>query len=189
MDERQAFRALAFLRIILGGLLVWQVLPNLDQSFIERLPEQLALFAQANPFSLYRWGLHHIAAPNVEQLGIILSVGQFLAGTALFIGFLTRLAAGLGIVYAINLFLALGHLSLFHQSFSILLGLAFITLLIGDAGRYYGLDRFLFKKCPDENRPKKPKFKNKKQQQVVEGLNRQLKKQAGKKGKSKTPVG
>jgi uncharacterized membrane protein YphA (DoxX/SURF4 family) len=193
MDDRMGLRALASLRIMVGLWLVWQVLPNLDHSFIERLPLTLDTMASANPWGFYRWGLHNVAAPHAEQLGLALSVGQFLVGSALVIGFFSRALSCVGVFYGLNLFFAAGHLSVFHQGFSLVLLMVFAALAVGDAGRFYGLDGWLFKQAGSEkskDKPKKIKFKNKKQKAVVENLTRELKgKSAGGKQKDKEKSG
>jgi uncharacterized membrane protein YphA (DoxX/SURF4 family) len=183
VEELKTPRAVAFLRAMFGLLLVLQVLPNLDYSFIERLPEQLDTYALDNPYPQYRWLLHYVAAPNVEQLGTILSVGQFLVGMALIIGFLIRFTACLGMVYAVNLLIAAGHTGFFPQAFGVLLLLVFVTLVVADAGMYYGADGFIFKPRKKESKSQKMKFRDKKQKAVIESLNKQIK--GSKKRKSK----
>lgn len=185
MDTRTALRALAFLRMGVGLWLIWSVLPNLDHSFIEGLPPVIEHFSQTNPNGAYRWLLNNIAAPNIEQLGTVLTVGQLLVGSALFIGFLTRIAAFIGALYALNLLLATAQLSAFHQSLGIILLITFVAMMIGDVGGAYGIDGFLFKKKPD-SKESSSKFKSKKQKQAVEALNKQLKKSSGKKPKVKS---
>lgn len=185
MTERMGISGLAFLRFVVGAWLVWLVLPNLDASFIEGLPVMLDDFARANPYPWYRWVLHHGAAPHVETLGSILSVGQLLVGAALIIGFFTRLAAGIGVFYALNMLLAAGHLSPVHQALGVVLLFVFVTFMVGDAGRYFGVDGFLFKSQPAEA-PKKIKIKDKKQRQAVENLSRELKKHSKSKKRDKS---
>ncbi len=184
MEERVAGRSFAFLRVMMGLWLVWLGLPNLDHSFVERLSGTLDYYAQSNPFPIYRWCLHNIAAPHVEQLGIILSIGTVLVGAALIIGFLGRLSSLLGAIYALNLFLASGHLDVFHQSLSIILLVIFATFMIGDVGQFYGADGFLFKK-DNGSKPFKPKFKDKKQKELVKTLAKEIQNQSAKKDKKK----
>jgi uncharacterized membrane protein YphA (DoxX/SURF4 family) len=185
-NEAKSQKAVMWLRILLGVGLVWQVLPNLDRSFVEGLPDTLDRFAEANPFPMIRWGLHHIVAPNIETLGTALSVGQLLVGSALCIGFFTRFSAFLGFVYAASLFFMGAHLGFYHQSYSILLAAVFATVFIGDAGCNWGVDGFLFKHKTDkpEKAVKKLKIKDKKQKEVIDSLSKQIKKNASKKKKS-----
>lgn len=188
-SESHGLKALAFLRVMMGAFLIWQILPNLDHSFIERLPERFYQFAQANPWSQYRWILHHVAIPYVETIGTVISVGQFLTGIALVLGFLTRPVLVLSLIYVLNLYLATAHFSGFHQSFSLLLGIVFLGLFIADAGRFYGADGFIFKGTSGEALSKpKNKFKNKKQKELVEQLAKQLKTSSSSKKKIKSLV-
>lgn len=187
MNEKTGIKALALLRLMVGLWLVWLVLPNLDRSFIEGLPSILENFAFANPNPFYRTLLHRIAIPNAEQLGSILCVGQLLAGVALTIGFLGRMAAVAGVVYAINFLFVAGHQSVYHQGFGTLLLITFIALFIGDAGRYYGLDGFLFRRS-EGSASKTLKIKDKKQREAVDKLTKQLKQSSAKKGKAKSPA-
>ncbi len=193
MTDATARRALAFLRVTMGALLVWQVLPRLDRMTIEQLPAQLDLFAQANPVEPYRWVLHNIAIPHAEQLAPVLCVGQLLVGIALVMGFLTRLTTVVALLYTVNLALAMGHLGFYNAAFGVSLAVMFLTLWVGDAGRCYGVDQFIFREEPPAKQVKKVqkmKFKDKKQKAVVEKLAKEVKKSsAGKKKRAKSAVG
>ncbi len=192
MDERAAKRGLAFLRIAFGVWLVWTALPNLDHSFIERMPFTLESFSAGNPYPLVRWLIQQVAYPNVEHVGLAVSVGQALVGTAVALGFLTRIVALAGAVFAAMMVLAAGHLTPYHMGFSMLMLLLFSGLWVADAGRCYGFDGFLFrtadaggKKDKGGKAATKPKFKNKQQKEAVEALSKKLKAKSGGKKKDK----
>lgn len=188
MADSKGPQALAFLRVIVGVWLVWLVLPYLDRSFIERLPFFLEDMARTNPWDAYRWLIHQLAMPHVDKVGIAVLVGPLMMGIALIIGFLTRFTASVGLFYVLNLYLAAGHLSMFHQGLAMILGMVCLTLILSDAGRFYGVDGFLFKQPSSDSPAKSQKYKNKKQKAVVDQLNRQVKqKSAGK--KQKEPAG
>jgi uncharacterized membrane protein YphA (DoxX/SURF4 family) len=174
METTRGIRAFGLFRALFGAWLLWTALPNLDHSFIENLPTQLEHFAETNPYPFYKWFLEDIALTNVSTLAIILSVGQFLVGCALLIGFMTQWVAFLGAIFAFSLFLSVGHLDVYHQGFCIVLLMVFATFVVGDAGQYYGLDRVLFRKT-DSHKGGEIKFKNKKQKQAIEKLSKQVK--------------
>lgn len=178
-------KAVALLRVMAGAWLLWLALPNLDQGFIERFPDILELTALSNPFGWYRWLVHHVAMPWSDTLGIVFSVGQSLVGGALLVGFFVRATTLLGACYALIHMVAWGHMGMLQQAFSTLLLVMFIALLLGDAGRYYGVDGLVFREPQPEKKTLKMKFKDKKQKEVVEALAKQVKKQSGKRSKSK----
>jgi len=183
-------RALALMRLGLGAWLVWLALPNLDRSFIDHMPGLVETFSAGNPYGVAQWLLNQVILPNAENVGALFPVAQLLVGAALILGVVTRFTCILGLVYAASLLLMSGHLGVTYQGFAILLGLGFATLALADAGRFYGLDGFLFKppslKAQAKSAKKKAKstqYKSKKQKEVVEALNKKLKSKPKKKPK------
>lgn len=173
-------KGFALLRAVVGVWLVWMALPNLEQSFIDRLPGMFEQFAITNPFGFYRWFLLQVAIPYFQNIGTILAVGQLLLGSALIIGFLTRFTAAVCLFYTLNMFLATSHMDATHFQFAVLLGTVFLCMSLGDAGQVYGIDGILFKEA-SESDGTKFKFKDKKQRDVIERLSKQLNSKSTKK--------
>lgn len=185
-------RAIALFRLGLGAWLVWLALPNLDRSFIDHMPGLVETFSAGNPYGVAQWLLNQIILPNAESVGALFPVAQLLVGAALILGVVTQFTALLGLAYAASLLLMSGHLGVTYQGFAIVLGLGFATLALADAGRFYGLDGFLFKppSLKDQaksakKKEKSTKYKNKKQKEVVEALNKKLKTKSKPKKKPK----
>lgn len=87
--------------------------------------------------------VQNVVLPNYEMFGYLVYLVESLAGVLLILGLLTRVAALLGLLQSLNLFIGLsrapgewawdyGMMALLHLT---LLGLA--------AGRYFGIDAFL----------------------------------------------
>lgn len=178
IDELRLKRTIGFLRGATGAYLIWLILPYLDHSFIDQLPVQLERYAIGNPYWFIRSLLHYIAIPNAEPLATVLSVGTLVAGAALLLGFMTRLAALAALAYAVIYFLTAGHLGLPYHQTAVLLGLVALTLLRCRAGHCYGLDGLLFKPKSETVSPKKIKAKSKKQKETIDKLAKALDKQS-----------
>jgi len=177
---------MALFRFLLGVGLMGFALPHLDHSFLENLPNQLTTMAHKSHSQLYQLFMLHWVIPRAIEVGAFIPVIQFLMGISLAIGFFTQFSAVLGFLYGANLLVASwGNWETPNPALGALMILATVTIFIADAGCYYGLDGWLFHR---EEKPvgKKPKFKNKKQQQVVEALNQKLK--ASGKGKKRAKV-
>ena len=86
----------------------------------------------------YAWCLQHVVLPNSEVYAYIITFGELLIGLALIVGFLTGIAAFLGIVMNVN-YLLISAVS--TNPALVILG-SLIMLAWRIAG-YYGLDHWL----------------------------------------------
>lgn len=161
--------SLLYLRLGFAGWLLYIGFLNLDRSFLDSLPLALESFAQQNPFGLVRWLLYQLLIPQAETIGILISVGQLVAGSALFFGFFTRQISYVGIIFSIVLFSLTFHLGLFYQTTSVLLGLVFFFSWQIDLGQAFGLDALLFRPAPPEPEAHLT-ITDKKQKEAIEAL-------------------
>jgi hypothetical protein len=188
LTEKARCLRLGLFRLLLGGYLTWQSLPYLDRSFVEALPKTLTQFADTQPIYMMKWLSSSILVPWSADYGSLLPVLQFLCGIALTVGFLTPMCATAMIAYGLFTFFLWGHMSPQGSACSVLIILLGILVWAAELGHCFGLDQVIFRtKQPASAKKatvKKPGFKNKKQQQVAEVLNRSIKQ-----AKTKVPAG
>ncbi|MGD9896836.1 MAG: TQO small subunit DoxD [Candidatus Methylacidiphilaceae bacterium] len=155
---RSADRWLAVLRIVVGLLFVeggvhklsWGgpgsrlPVPAVSERWQQALPKRLLEFAEKNPIGWYRAFLFHAAIPNSRLVASLVAWGELLVGIALLLGFLARLASFAGFFLAGNYFLADFWMGPCQRNLGLLLLLLFLVLGSADAGRRWGIDRWLF---------------------------------------------
>jgi thiosulfate dehydrogenase [quinone] large subunit len=100
---------------------------------------QLEQFAAATPHGWYKAWLESIVIPHEHLFAVLVALGETLAGAALLLGILTRVAAGVGIFMVGNFLLAKGWpnpAASHDKDFIVLL----LVVLIADAGKHWGMD-------------------------------------------------
>lgn len=150
---------LVLVRIFLGGFFLFSAYGMLQspQHFIANLSWATAgngLFVVGNVWPAYGAFLAHTVHGNAHLVGWMVIVGQLIVGLFLLLGFLTRLAAGLGFIMATLFLLATMHLAGARGGIDIafiMLGLngGFMAMtmacLVAGAGRTFGIDAFLMR--------------------------------------------
>jgi len=100
---------------------------------------QLERFVAGTPHAWYKAWLLNVVVPHEHVFAILTATGETPAGVALLLGAMTRFAAGVGIFMVGNFLFAKGWpnpAASHDKDFIILL----LIVLIGGAGRYWGLD-------------------------------------------------
>jgi uncharacterized membrane protein YphA (DoxX/SURF4 family) len=139
------FLKAAFLKLTLGPLW-WVPYPTVTQRFIDFLPKRLAEFASENPVLWYRQFLNETAIPYATLFAFLEAFGEVGVGLGLTLGLFTSFSALVGLFMSINFFLATQWMSFSQQGFHIVLAACMLAILIGRAGRSWGLDGLILKR-------------------------------------------
>lgn len=151
-------RAVALLRVVVGAWFlkaVWTKLsygviagvvpyPTVSPRFLAFHPKRVAEFAAGNPVAWYKDFLENTVLPHATLFATLQSLGEVAVGLGLVLGLLTRLAAAIGLFLAVNYGLATQWMSFAQQGLHVLLVTSMVIFLLTDAGRVWGLDRWLF---------------------------------------------
>ena len=150
--------ALAIIRVTVGGwflkaavfkltvaYLWWLPYPTVTQRFINFLPKRLGEFASENPVLWYRQFLTESAIPHATLIAFLEAFGEVGVGIGLTLGLLSSMSALVGLLMSINFFLATQWMSFSQQGFHVVLAGCMLGLLIGRAGRSWGLDALIVK--------------------------------------------
>jgi thiosulfate dehydrogenase [quinone] large subunit len=154
---RSPERWLAVLRIAVGVwflkalwtklaiTLAWGVLPvpTASDRWIQAMPTLLARYADGNPLGFFREFLQHAVIPNAVLFAHLTAFGEVAVGLGLTFGFLTSLAAAIGLVLVVNYGLATQWMTPNQQGFHLLLAVSMVAFLAARAGRQWGLDGWL----------------------------------------------
>lgn len=140
--------ALAFLRIYLGVLFLLAGGPKLGGTFAATLPEFLNRVALTKGHGFYREFVQQAVLPNVDLFARLVSWGELLVGVTLVLGLATRLSAAVALLLLVNYMLAKGAWFWYPSSNDAALAAIAIALIIGAAGRTFGLDAMLARRWP-----------------------------------------
>jgi thiosulfate dehydrogenase [quinone] large subunit len=140
--------ALAFLRIYLGVLFLLASGPKLRGDFAATLPEFLNRVALTKGHGFYRDFIHQVVLPNVGLFARLVTWGELLVGVTLILGLATRLSATVALVLLVNYMLAKGAWFWYPSSNDAALAAIAVALLVGAAGRTFGVDAMLARRWP-----------------------------------------
>ncbi|MFN8085925.1 MAG: DoxX family protein [Microbacterium sp.] len=144
---RSAGPALALLRIALGLLWVqnagWKVPPDFGQQGDRGLYFWASQAVEYPVFAPYSWFVEQVFLPQIAIVGWGVLLAEAALGAFLVIGLATRLWAAVGILQTIAI--ALSVLNTPHEWHwgYYLMGIGHIVLLMGAAGRTWGIDGLL----------------------------------------------
>ena len=150
-------RWLAVLRIAVGVwflkalwtklsiVLLWGVLPvpAASDRWIQTMPTLVARYADGNPVGVFREFLQHTVVPNAVLFANLTAFGEVAVGLGLTLGFLTSLAAAIGLVLVVNYGLATQWMTPNQQGFHLVLAVCMVAFFAARAGRQWGLDGWL----------------------------------------------
>ena len=151
--------ALAVIRVVVGAWFLkaavfkftidylWLIpYPTVTQRFINFLPKRLGEFAAENPVLWYQRFLMDTAIPHAHLVAFLESFGEVCVGLGLTLGLLTSASSLVGLLMSINFFLATQWMSFSQQGFHFVLAGCMLGLLIGRAGRFWGIDALILKR-------------------------------------------
>ena len=130
----------------LGGVIPY---PAVAPRFLAFHPKRVAEFASDNPVSWYKGFLEGTVLPHARGFATLQTYGEVAVGVGLVLGFLTGLAALIGLILVANYALATQWMSFGQQGFHLLLVTSMLIFLGSRAGRSWGFDRALLRAAPN----------------------------------------
>lgn len=141
---------LVLMRVFVGVWFVWAGIPKLKGGYLEEgLKGMLQYFANEGAVSFYK-GFLLWAVDHARVFAYLTSVGEVVTGAALILGLMTPVAAVAVIVMCLNYFLATKNLGPAPVGLNLLCVVVAISLIVGRAGRYLGLDALICKGKKEE---------------------------------------
>lgn len=140
--------ALVLLRIYLGVIFLLAAWPKLRGNFTSGLTGFLQKVALEDGHPFYQEFVQRVVLPNVSLVAILVTWGELLVGISLVLGLMTRLAAAVALILTANYMFAKGAWFWTPSSNDAALAAIALALLIGAAGRTFGLDAFLARRWP-----------------------------------------
>jgi uncharacterized membrane protein YphA (DoxX/SURF4 family) len=140
--------ALVLLRIYLGVILLLASWPKVQGDFTPGLTDFLQKVALENGHPFYQEFVRRVVLPNTSSFAALFAWGELLVGVMLVLGLLTRLSAALALLLALNYMFAKGAWFWTSWSSDAAFVAISIALLIGAAGRTFGLDAILARRWP-----------------------------------------
>jgi uncharacterized membrane protein YphA (DoxX/SURF4 family) len=122
--------------------------PEVAARFIAFHPRRVAEFAAGNPLPWYRAFLENTVLPNAATFARLQAWGEAAVGVGLLLGFLTPLAAVIGLFLTLQYGLASQWMSFGQQGFHLLLATSMVAILGAGAGRVAGVDGWLIRHVP-----------------------------------------
>ncbi|GCF06976.1 hypothetical protein KDI_05400 [Dictyobacter arantiisoli] len=141
-------RIVSLLRILCGTVCLYDAWNKWQYGFSAAYLLRLAHGSLPLAATWFNWWLH-LAQLNMQGFGFMILLLECTLGLCLIGGALTRLACGVGMLLTLTGSIGAGLLSgpggqnTFDIGLLVVLSLAFLGLLLSDAGRHYGLDRWL----------------------------------------------
>jgi uncharacterized membrane protein YphA (DoxX/SURF4 family) len=140
--------ALALLRVYLGVVFLVAAIPKQQGDFTTGLTVFLQGKAMGQSHLFYREFLQQVVLPNAHLFAALVTWGELLVGVLLIFGLLTRLAAGVALLLTLNYMLAKGAWPWAPSSNDAAFAAISLALMIGAAGRTFGLDAILARRWP-----------------------------------------
>jgi thiosulfate dehydrogenase (quinone) large subunit len=140
--------ALTFLRIYLGVIFLLAAGPKVQDDFTPRLATFLQRVALNSGHPFYQEFVRQLVVPNIPLFAALIAWGELLVGSTLVLGVVTRLSAAGALLLTLNYMFAKGAWPWSSSSNDAAFASIAIALIIGAAGRTFGLDAFLAKRWP-----------------------------------------
>jgi thiosulfate dehydrogenase [quinone] large subunit len=140
--------ALALLRVYLGAIFLIAAIPKLRDDFTPGLVGFVEQRALEHSHVFYREFLQEMVLPNAHLFAGLVTWGESLVGVLLILGLMTRLSAIVALLLTLNYMLAKGAWPWTPSSNDAAFATISLALVIGAAGRTFGLDSILAKRWP-----------------------------------------
>jgi thiosulfate dehydrogenase [quinone] large subunit len=140
--------ALTLLRVYLGVVFLIAAIPKLREDFTPGLTAFVGQRAMEHSHLFYREFLQEVVLPNAQLFATLVTWGELLVGVSLILGLMTRLSATVALLLTLNYMLAKGAWPWTPSSNDAAFAAISLALLIGAAGRTFGLDSILAKRWP-----------------------------------------
>lgn len=140
--------ALVVLRVYLGVIFLLAAWPKVREDFTPGLTGFLQNVALEKGHPFYRGFVQGVVLPNASVFAALVTWGELFIGVTLVLGLVTRLSAALALVLSVNYMFAKGAWFWHPASNDAAMTLIALALLIGAAGRTFGLDALLARRWP-----------------------------------------
>ena len=154
---RSPERWLAVLRIAIGVwfakafltklsvTLLWGFLPvpTASERWMHVMPVLVDKYAEGNPIGWVKDFLQQTVLHHPRVFAQLTALGEAAVGLGLVLGFLTSLAAVVGLFLVLNYFLAVQWQGSAQQGFHYVLAVTLIVILATRAGQWFGVDGWL----------------------------------------------
>lgn len=156
-DQGRAAQAGLFaLRLWIGSFFLLAAYPKLPLSglghwtFPAWLEEELRYFTRVGAHEVYR-AIVEAAVAHPREVAAAVGLGEALVGLLLVLGLFTNAACALGAFLCLNYGLATLHLGYPMVGLNLTVGMSCLCLMLGRAGRYWGLDSLRVPTPPAES--------------------------------------
>lgn len=138
------------LRLYLGGIFLMAVWPKLtaEGGFSPRLAGFVENVALGNAHGFYRPFVESIVLPRADLFALLVVLGELFVAVALLTGTVTRLAAAVAMFLVLNYMFAKGMWFWVPASNDAAFFFIALVLLLGAAGRSFGVDAWLHRRYP-----------------------------------------
>lgn len=140
--------ALVVLRIYLGVVFLVAALPKFQEDFTPGLLGFLNHVALDRGHPFYQEFVQRMVIPHASLFAILVSWGELLVGLSLVLGLLTRVSAVVAFLLTVNYMFAKGNWFWTPSSNDAAFAMISLALLLGAAGRTFGLDSLLARRWP-----------------------------------------
>lgn len=140
--------ALVLLRVYLGVIFLLAAWPKFREDFTPGLTGFLEKVALEKGHPFYIEFVQRVVLPNAPLFAALVTWGELLVGIALVLGLMTRLTAVVALLLTTNYMFAKGAWWWTPSSNDAAFGMISLALLIGAAGRTFGLDSLLARRWP-----------------------------------------
>lgn len=140
--------ALVILRIYMGVIFLLAVWPKLQGDFTPGLTGFLEKVALEKGHLFYQEFVQRVVLPNAPLFAALITWGELFVGTTLILGLATRFAAAAALLLTVNYMFAKGAWFWSPSSNDAALAAISLALLVGAAGRTFGVDALLAKRWP-----------------------------------------
>src|SRR2546425_5858856 len=131
-------------------------LPTASERWLHVMPILVGKYGEGNPVGFFRDFLQNTVIPHSQVFAQLTAFGEVAVGLGLTCGFLTALAAGLGLFLVANYGLAGQWQGSAQQGFHYMLIVGLGVVLSPRAGRYWGLGGWLRLRRPGSLLPRLP---------------------------------
>lgn len=140
---------LVILRVYLGIIFLIAAVSKLggDPGFGDRLPMILERMSESS-HGWYARLLHSVVLPRTGLFGGLVILGELTVALSLIFGAATRLGAGLAMFLVLNYMMMKGAWFWMPSSNDAAFFFIGLVLLLGSAGRHFGVDRWLVERWP-----------------------------------------
>jgi uncharacterized membrane protein YphA (DoxX/SURF4 family) len=141
---------LVILRVHLGVILLITVAGKIFRPapFSEEMMSYLQGYSMRNASALYQQFLQQVVFPHATAFSYLIMVAEVVAGLFLLLGLCTRVGAAVAMFLFLNYMLSKGRLFWSPDSEDAAVFFSALVVLIGAAGRVWGVDAYLARLWP-----------------------------------------